>query len=174
MDWTPLIATLGGAFIAFAGTVLADVLRHRGERSRSGEERSRELYAEFILAVGACHARLRELASPGPAEAAPVRAAFAEAGVYEARERLYIDGAPAVTAAAQEIFRRLRELRDAVAAGAAFDSRPFHDAYHPYLEAVWHYRAEVRRELGARPLTLEEFGWEGWSDRATCPVCGPA
>jgi hypothetical protein len=157
------------------------------------------VYIEFITAAGACHARLREIAKSGPGAGtgngpggagtdlaetgtdheaagtdleAATRAALSEASVYEVRERLFIDATAAVAGAGQAMFERLRALQRVVAAGAAQDSRAFHDAYHPYIEAVWKYRVAVRGELEDRSLSPATFGWEEWDGRDRCPSCG--
>jgi hypothetical protein len=141
------------------------------------------VYIEFITAAGACHARLRETAKSGPGGVdcpdgagtdleAATRAALSEASVYEARERLFIDATTAVAGAGQAMFEWLRALQRVVAAGAAQDSRAFHDAYHPYIEAVWKYRVAVRGELEDRSLSPATFGWEEWDGRDRCPSCG--
>ncbi|GAA4704008.1 hypothetical protein Prum_021940 [Phytohabitans rumicis] len=170
------MATIGGAAIAFTGTVLADRLRHRNEVDSSRRQRRRDLYVDFIVAAGLCHTRLRQLAEhndSGTDQEQRSRAALTEAGIYEARERLFIDGTPAVTATGQTMFERLRALRRAVGNGAKMTSAEFHEAYHPYLAAVWAYRAAVRRELGSTALAPSTFGWPGWDGSETCSVCTP-
>ncbi|MFG3699524.1 hypothetical protein ACGF5C_16615 [Micromonospora sp. NPDC047620] len=174
MDWTTLIATLGGAAIAFTGTLLADFLRHRNERDRGQEARSRDLYIQFIVAAGICHTRLREIAQSADQHAnreIDSRSALAEARIYEIRERLFIDAAPAVAAAGQIMFERLRAMRKVVANGASLTSPELHESYHPYLEAVWNYRAAVREELKNKSLSLSDFGWPVWNGSTTCSVC---
>ncbi|MCH6163548.1 CchlQ [Streptomyces marispadix] len=190
MDWGTLVATISGGTIAISGTVMADYLRRRHEDGRGIEARRRSVYIEFITAAGACHARLREIAKSGPGTVAgpeatgtgreqtgtdleaATRAALSEASVYEVRERLFIDATTAVAGAGQAMFERLRALQRVVAAGAAQDSRAFHDAYHPYIEAVWNYRVAVRGELEDRSLSPATFGWEEWDGRDRCPSCG--
>ncbi|MFH8368584.1 CchlQ [Streptomyces sp. NPDC018031] len=174
MDWGTLVATVGGGTIAMAGTVLADRLRHRHEEDRGAGERRRAVYLEFIAAVGEGHARLRRIAEEGggePGRAAGARAALLECGVYEARERLFIEATAAVAGAGQTMFERLRALQRAVAAGASPASPAFHDAYHPYLGAVWAYRVAVREESEGRSLSPGTFGWGDWDGLDRCPVC---
>jgi hypothetical protein len=120
--------------------------------------------------------QLRQLAQdPGVGadlEAAS-RAALTDARLYEVRERLFIDASPAVAGAGQAMFERLRGLRRTVAAGAALSSPAFHDAYHPYIEAVWAYRIAVRGELEGGSLSPAVFGWTAWDGRERCPLCRP-
>lgn len=174
MDWTTLVATAAGAVIAFAGTILADRLRQRRESEQTRESRSRDLYVQFIVSAGACHTRLRQIAeSQGehPDLDASTLAAFTETGVYEKRERLFIDATETVAAAGQALFEGLRELRKAVSGGASWSSPAFHKVYHPYLDAAWNYRAAVRQELGSAPVSPSVFGWVSLNGMATCPIC---
>ncbi|MCB5907417.1 CchlQ [Streptomyces pinistramenti] len=177
MDWGTLVATVSGGSIAITGTVLADYLRHRREDDQGAEARRRAVYTEFISAAGACHARLRQIAQAPGAEAdleAATRAALTDAALYDVRERLFIDASTAVAGAGQAMFERLRALQRTVATGAAPSSPAFHDVYHHYIGAVWHYRVAVRNELENRPLSPAVFGWEGWDGTDRCPMCRTA
>ncbi|KPC60297.1 hypothetical protein [Streptomyces chattanoogensis] len=174
MDWGTLVATVSGGFVAISGTVLADHLRRRHESERSVEARRRAVYIEFITAAGACHTRLRQIAQAPGAEAdldASTRAALNDAAIYEVRERLFIDATTDVASAGQAMFERLRTLQRAVAAGAPHNSPAFHDAYHPYIAAVWSYRLAARKELEGRPFSPAAFGWEEWDGRDRCALC---
>jgi hypothetical protein len=174
LEWTTLIATGSGAVIALAGTFMNDHLRDRRETRRSRETRARDLYVEFIVAAGVCHTRLRRLAQESSSQFdldTATRDALIEAGISEIRERLFIDASENVAAAGQALYERLRALRRAVAGGAPWSSREFHDVYHPYLDAAWSYRAAVRRELGSMPFAPSVFGWATLNGSATCPVC---
>ncbi|MEV0404116.1 hypothetical protein [Actinoallomurus sp. NPDC050550] len=52
--WTTSIATGSGAVIALTGALLNDHLRDRRETRHSRQSRTRDLYAEFIVAAGIC------------------------------------------------------------------------------------------------------------------------
>ncbi|WP_405020307.1 CchlQ [Kitasatospora sp. NBC_00070] len=179
-----MVATLGGAVIAISGTVLADRMRNRHEVDRGLDARRREVYTAFIAAAGTAHTQLVKLAQaaaadPGPAGPAGLaesasRAALVDSGVYDARERLYIDASEAVAGAGQRMFQQLRALRRVVGGGAPQSSTAFHEAYHPYIEAVWAYRIAVRAELEGDALTPAVFGWSAWDGRERCPVCRTA
>ncbi|AEW99030.1 hypothetical protein [Streptantibioticus cattleyicolor] len=174
MDWGTLVATVSGGVVAMSGTVLADRLRNRHDDERGLETRRRAVYIEFITAAGLCHTRLREIAQAPEAEAdleAATRAALSDAAIYEVRERLFIDASTSVAGAGQAMYEGLRALRSVVAAGAGKDSAAFHEVYHPYLRAVWAYRAAVRTELEGQPLSPGDFGWDQWDGRERCPVC---
>ncbi|EIV92757.1 hypothetical protein [Frankia sp. QA3] len=177
MDWGTLVATASGAVIAIAGTVLADHLRGRREDDRGHLQRRRDAYIAFIVAAGVCHTRLRQIAQDsagnGDLDAAS-RAVLADAGIYDVRERLFIDATATVAGAGQAMFERLRALRHVVATGAGLSSAAFHDAYHPYLDTVWRYRAAVRAELEATALSPMDFGWDSWDGNDRCPLCRSA
>ncbi|MFF3746509.1 CchlQ [Streptomyces kronopolitis] len=174
MDWGTLLATLSGGVIAISGTVLADRLRHRREGERTSEARRRAVYIEFITAAGVGHARLRQIAQSPEEEADPdaaARAALSDAGIREVRERLFIDATTDIAGAGQAMFERLRVLQRVVGAGARQTSPAFHDAYHPYLDAVWAYRVAVREELEGTSFGPAAFGWEEWDGTDRCAVC---
>ncbi|WP_405742944.1 CchlQ [Streptomyces sp. NBC_01525] len=177
MDWGTLAGAVSGGALAMAGTVLADRLRHRYEADRGTGERRRAGYLEFITAAEACHARLRAIAKDPGAEADPgaaSRAALSEAGIYEARERLFLDATTGVASAGQVMFERLRALQRAVADGAGTDSAAFHDVHHPYIGTVWAYRVAVREELEGQLLAPADFGWGRWDGTDRCPTCREA
>ncbi|MCK9923105.1 CchlQ [Frankia sp. AgPm24] len=177
MDWGTLVATASGAVIAIAGTVLADHLRGRRDDDRGHLLRQRDAYIAFIVAAGVCHTRLRQIAQDNTGSGDPdaaSRAVLADAGIYDVRERLFIDATATVAGAGQAMFERLRTLRQVVATGAGLSSAPFHDAYHPYLDAVWRYRAAVRAELETTALSPMVFGWDSWDGNDRCPICQSA
>ncbi|CAO5246936.1 CchlQ [Frankia sp. AgKG'84/4] len=177
MDWGTLVATASGAVIAIAGAVLADHLRGRRDDDRGQLQRRRDAYLAFIVAAGVCHTRLRQIAQGGPASGdrdAASRAVLAEAGIYDARERLFLDATATVAGAGQAMFERLRALRQVIATGAELSSAAFHEAYHPYLDAVWRYRAAVRAELEIAELSPVVFGWDNWDGSDRCPQCRAA
>jgi phosphotransferase system IIB component len=177
MDWGTLAGAVSGGALAMAGTVLADRLRHRYEADRGSGERRRTAYLEFITAAEACHTRLRAIAKDRGAAADPepaARAALNEAGIYEARERLFLEATTGVAGAGQAMFEQLRALQRAVAGGAGTDSAAFHDVHHPYIGAVWAYRVAVREELEGQPLAPADFGWGRWDGTDRCPMCRPA
>lgn len=174
VEWGTLVATLGGAVIAISGTVLADRLRTRHEDDRGLGARRREVYIDFIAAAGTAHAQLRRLAQ-APDTATDLetasRTALAEAGLYEVRERLFIDASATVAGAGQAMFEHLRALRRAVGTGAPESSPAFHNVYHPYIATVWAYRVAVRGELEGQALSPAVFGWDAWDGKERCPLC---
>jgi hypothetical protein len=176
VDWTPLISTVAGAAIAISGTVIADVLRRRDNRHRYSYGDRQRAYAEMVLALGA---GLEALRNVDTATASPERllvtssAAISKAGVYVAREKVLMSGAPKVVEAAEAAFDALIGVRRAVRDGAALRSIEYHDAYHPYEERMWRLRLAIRDDLNVSSLSTHDLDRADWSGRATCNVCTP-
>ena len=174
VDWLPLVSTAAGAAIAFAGTVVADMLRRRDSRHRWDFGERRQAYSQLVLAIGAGLEGLRQVARLGPRGTARVDAAsdaISAADVYVAREKVVMFGEPEVIRAAEQVFDRLIEVRDVVRAGADTNSPEYHDVYHPYAEAMWQLRLAVRHDLGASALSPSDVGRDSWEGRDTCATC---
>ena len=174
MDWLTILATVAGGAAALFGTVLAHSLSSREERKRANSVARRDGYVAYLVALDAGVSRLRRLADPDdPPEnlTVQVRRAFGEAGVYEARERLLLVGNPSVLGPAEQVLRRLGAVRTAVRNGAKLHTRAFHDAYHPYAEALWRLRVAIRRDLGSAPLTPADVEKDSWDSQAACDFC---
>ena len=165
MDWLTLMSTAVGGAVALLGSVIAHSLRSRDERSRSVRTDRKHGYVEYLIALDAAHARLRQIADPDdPPDDITVRArrAFGESGVYEAREKLLLSANPSVVVPAEEALRRLATLRGAVRDGAKLHTMPYHDAYHPYAAALWKLRSSIRwtsaQPRSPRPTSISGAG----------------
>jgi hypothetical protein len=174
MDVLPLVATVFGAVIALAGTLLTDFRRDRQQRSRDNQQVRRETYVSFALALNAAHDGLRQLGDSFTADSDRPDAAnrvLSQTGVYGARERLLMIATKPVAAAGEAAFERLGDIRRAVRDGAGTSSERYHDAYHPWAESVWRFRMAVRGELGQPALTPAGGDESDWSERRDCQVC---
>lgn len=174
MDWFTLLATVAGGTAALLGTVLAHSLGSREERKRENSTERRDSYIAYLIALDAAHSRLRQLADPDdpPADLeVQVRRAMAESRVYETRERLLLVGNPAVMAPMERVHARLAELRKAISRGAKLYTMPYHDAYHPYAEALWYLRTAIRKDLGAAALSPSDLDKQSWDSQANCEFC---
>lgn len=174
MDWLTLMSTAVGGAVALLGSVIAHSLRSRDERSRSVRTDRKHGYVEYLIALDAAHARLRQIADPDdPPDDITVRArrAFGESGVYEAREKLLLSANPSVVVPAEEALRRLATLRGAVRDGAKLHTMPYHDAYHPYAAALWKLRSSIRMDLGSAALTASDLDKRSWDEQANCDFC---
>jgi hypothetical protein len=174
VDWLTILATVTGGAAALLGTVIAHSLRSRDERRRTSSTARRDSYVAYLVALDAGYSRLRQLADPDdPPENLEVqtRRAAGEAGIYEARERLLLVGNPPVLGPAERVLQRLGRVRQAVRDGAKLHTPAFHDAYHPYAEALWHLRTAIRADLGSTPLTPADVEKESWDSQASCDFC---
>lgn len=174
VDWLTLVSTAVGGAVALLGSVIAHWMRSRDERSRSVRTDRKHGYIEFLIALDAAHARLRQIADPDdPPDDIAVRArrTFGESGVYEAREKLLLSANPAVVVPAEETLRRLATLRGAVRDGAKLHTMPYHEAYHPYAEALWKLRSSIRVDLGSAALTAADLDKPNWDEQANCDFC---
>jgi hypothetical protein len=178
MDWIPLLSTVGGAAIALIGTVMADILRTRGYRDRDNRAERRQSYVDFVLALNAAHANLREVAAASASSAddrrEAVRRVVAEARVYEAREQLLMSANKEVVTVAERAFQRLLHVRDAVRDGANLRTPAYHGPYHQYAGALWKLRRTIRHDLGASYLSPKDLDKDGWDGQTTCEVCQAA
>lgn len=174
MDVLPLVATVCGAAIALAGTLLADIRRDRRQRDRDDLQVRREIYVGFALALNAAHDGLRRVGDGGTAgdeRAAAVSRVLTDAGLYGARERLLMIATAPVARAGEVAFERLGGIRKAVRDGAGTRSTAYHAAYHRWAEAIWEFRMAARGELGQPALGS---GTDDWSGRRDCAFCSPA
>jgi hypothetical protein len=174
VDWMTLLATVAGGAAALLGTVVAHLLGTREDRRRENSADRRAAYVEFLVALDAGFARLRQLADPDdPPKDLEIQTRYAlgNAGVYETREKLLLVGNPAVQTPAQRTLERLNGVRRAIRDGAKLQSMAYHNAYHPFAEALWRLRAAIRHDLGATGLTPEDVGKESWDSQANCSFC---
>lgn len=129
---------------------------------------------QFAVAVDEAHNALRRLsrrrASLADLESAAVRAVH-KSDLYAMRERMLTTGSPAVVVAGERLFAGLIGVRDAVRSGATLPSPEYHDAYHPFAEALWSFRMAVRVERGHATLSPDELGRTNWRDDERCPDC---
>jgi hypothetical protein len=175
MDLLPLIAAVTGAVIALSGTLLADLRRDRRQRDRDDEQIRRETYVDFVLALNAAHNGLREVgdsAVRGDDRRAAIARAITEARLFAARERLLMTAPAALVEAGEATFARLIAVRTAIIAGAKTRSREYHDAYHPFAEALWRFRLAVRADFRQQPFGPASVAHTSWSELEDCDVCG--
>jgi hypothetical protein len=172
MSWAPLASALVGAVIALGTTLLADLRRDRSQRARDRLQDRRQQGVAFTVALVEALGALRSVAgSQEDPVARRVAAGEAVAPVYAVREQLLVTGTAGQVAAGEVAFRALIGVRDAVRAGAARDSADYHDAYHPFAEALWRFRLTVRSDIGEPELTPHELSQPDWTDRDRCDTC---
>ncbi|MGA3490390.1 hypothetical protein ACK8GG_20550 [Micromonosporaceae bacterium DT55] len=173
--WIPFASTALGAVIAFGGTVLAGVRNDRSQRRRDRESDRLRTYIDFAVALDEAHAALREVARTPPDEpgrSAAASSAVQASGMYSVRERLLMSASPALVTAGEAAFDRLIGVRNAVRSGVVLSAREYHDAYHPFAEALWMFRVAARVEVGQNRLAPNHLDRESWSERERCARCG--
>jgi hypothetical protein len=174
VDWLTVAATVTGGAAALLGSVVAHALGTREQRRRSNSTERRDAYVAYLVALDDAFGAVRHLAGadiqhddiePG------IQRAFRDAGLYRSRERLLLAGNPAVLSPAELVLRRLAAFRDAVRAGAKRRTVAYHDAYHPFAEALWDLRRAIRKDLGSEELTLADLEKETWDTKSNCVFC---
>ena len=172
MTWAPLLGAAVGAVLALSGTLVADIRRDRHQRTRERIVERRRDAVGFAVVLVTTVGALRDIAQRAGHDPDRVRDANAAAAdVYPAREQLLVSATPALLTAGETVFHRLVEIRDAIRLGASLDSAEYHDAYHPYAEALWNFRLAIRADIGEPALTPQVLGRPDWSDRDRCITC---
>ena len=174
VDWLTILATVAGGAAALLGSVLAHTLGSREERKRANSSERRDSYVAYLVALDAAFGAIRRLADPDVTPEDLRRqasAAFGDAGVYRSRERLLLAGNPSVVSPAEAALKRVGELRDAVVDGAKRRTPAYHDAFHPYNEALWRLRMSIRKDLGSEVLSPADLDKETWDSQASCDFC---
>ncbi len=176
VDWIPLASTAVGAAVALIGTVLADVLRSRGQRDRDNRADRRQSYLDYVLALNAAHSRLRQIAGstspiPDPDLHLETGRAIRDNDVYVGREKMLMSADRSVLGAAERALLGLLGLRDAVRTGARTHTVEYHAAYHAYAESIWDLRRAIRADLGGADLAPSDLEKPSWDSRATCSFC---
>jgi hypothetical protein len=153
VEWVALASTVVGGGIA---TVSAGVLeRGRWKRAR-GEQRTetrRALYGSYLAALAkarhACSLMARETEASVDERRRVVWDAFEPC--ISLRYELSISAPLSVVVPAEDTFRRLRDLRDAVAGGVTADSDEYARGRTGYGDAHTVLRTAMRNDLGAEP-----------------------
>ncbi len=172
MSWATLLSAVIGAVIALGSSLLVDVRRDRSQRGREHQQERRRQGVTFTVALVDAIGALRLAAASGlDTVERRVAAGEAVAPVYVVREQLLVTGTPGQLRAGEAAFHALIGVRDAVRAGSALESADYHDAYHPFAEALWRFRLTVRAELDELELTPQELSHPDWTDRDQCDTC---
>ena len=174
VDWVPLVSTAVGAAVALIGTLLADVLRSRGDHDRDVRTDRRRAYVEFLLALNAAHARLREIGDPQRVAqdlSRETSGAFSENHVYEGRELMLISADRSVLRYGEKAFEALVQMRKGVRDGIKTRTPEYHLIYHRYAEAVWRLRRAIREDLGGSDLTPGDVEKSSWDGPENCEFC---
>lgn len=158
MEWSTLLSTLLGAVIGVGSTLLADRIRWR--RDARGQQRSHrhELYADYLSVLTRAHESLRLVAQTERPETTAAdrematRAAFAESGAYEWRNRISVTAPTAVHTASEETFRRLRDVRRVLAHGAKVGSADYETVREEFSVTLRLLVVAMREDVGVEPI----------------------
>ncbi|RKN08576.1 hypothetical protein [Streptomyces radicis] len=149
MDWGTLIGTGVGGVVALAATMIAERARWRRDESVRRLETKRQLYADYLTALTRTRNHLKDIVqSPALAPEERVRQsaeAYREGGAYELRHQMGILASKPVVTAADEAFRRLRDIRDLVRDGKEGALKEEFDAM---IHAIRTLRDAMRTDLG--------------------------
>ncbi|MEU9290293.1 hypothetical protein AB0D57_38065 [Streptomyces sp. NPDC048275] len=153
VEWMTLASTVVGGGIA---TVSAGVLERRRWKRERGEQRTetrRAVYGSYLTALAkarhACSLMARESDAPVDERRRIVWDAFEPC--ISLRYELSISAPQFVVSPAEDTFRRLRDIRDAVAQGAPAQGDEYARCRMRYDEAHVALRSAMRRDLDAEP-----------------------
>jgi hypothetical protein len=172
MTWGAPLSAVAGAIIALASTLLVDIRRERRSADREHLMERRRHCIAFTVALVDAHGTLRNVARQGPNLAQRELAAVTAVGdVYPAREQVLTCGTPRLILGAESVFHHLVAVRDVIRKGATLESKEYHDAYHPFAQALWEFRLAIRSDLREPALAPQDLGLADWSDRDRCATC---
>ncbi|WP_421108454.1 hypothetical protein [Streptomyces sp. NEAU-S77] len=151
MDWLGPVNTLMGAGIGVGATLLADRLRWRREREALRQDTRRQAYASFMAALSEVYTRLHVIAREGGSAEDAGRAAheaFASSNLYPLRYELALIAPWEVMEPTNQVFWKIRDLRDLVATGVTTEDPAFGKHLRDYLAAAETAQTAMRRDLG--------------------------
>ncbi|MFD4572011.1 hypothetical protein ACFWNK_02240 [Streptomyces sp. NPDC058417] len=151
MPWLTLLSAVVGAVIATSSAALLDRFRWRRERHDRLLGVRRSLYGDYLACLSEARNAFRSLArdldATATARERTARDGFA--ACYGARYQMSITASQEVYEASETAFRRLRDVRDLAAAGAAPDDAAYEEGRIRYEDALTGLRAAMRRDLGS-------------------------
>ncbi|MFC8077828.1 hypothetical protein ACFUN8_20085 [Streptomyces sp. NPDC057307] len=149
-----LASAVVGALIATASAALLDRSRWRRERDDRLLGMRQVLYSDYLACLSQARNAFRELArnqdlDPLEKERS-ARDSFAPC--YGTRYQMSITAASEVATASENVFRRLRDVRDLAAAGTLAGEAAYSGGRAEYEAALTGPRDAMRRDLGADPV----------------------
>ncbi|WP_326613468.1 hypothetical protein OG949_34805 [Streptomyces scopuliridis] len=149
-----LASAVVGALIATASAALLDRSRWRRERDDRLLGIRQVLYSDYLACLSKARNAFRDLARNqdlGPLERErSARDSFAPC--YGVRYQMSITAASEVATASENVFRRLRDVRDLAAAGTLAGDEAYSGGRAEYEAAHNRLRDAMRRGLGADPV----------------------
>lgn len=151
MPWMTLLSAVVGAVIATSSAALLDRFRWRRDRHDHLIGVRRALYGDYLECLSQARNVFRSLGRSLEAASAEreriARDGFAPC--YGMRYQVSITASKEVFEASEVAFRRLRDLRDLVAAGTLASDEAYVRSRLVYDDALTQLRAAMRQNLGA-------------------------
>ncbi|MDI2131175.1 hypothetical protein [Yinghuangia seranimata] len=159
MELLTLVGTLSGAVLGIASTMATETFRARRDRRARLDGVRREGYAKYLQALTRTDAAMQAAAAAhaGPLDADVALEAFRSQDLLACRYELVLIASPETGRAAEEAYRRLRDIREALIAAhleistvAARDSDrtvAWRSVHRPYVEALEGLREAMRRDI---------------------------
>ncbi|GCE02258.1 hypothetical protein EHYA_10035 [Embleya hyalina] len=154
-----LVGTLTGAVLGVASTMAAEAFRARRDRRARLDTVRRDGYARYLRALARTDAALQEAAArrPGPLGKDEALDAFRSEDLLGRRYEVGLIASPEVGRAADEAYRRLRDIREAMIAthletstvATRDDNRTttWRAVHRPYVTALEELREAMRRDI---------------------------
>jgi hypothetical protein len=161
MDWSAIVGTIVGASLGICSTLLVSRMQWRHQQDGRWYDIRRETYVDFLTAVNKSYEALWALGLGEYESSLPLLGASREilrsSGVYEARQRVIISAPQSVINACEEVFQRLKEVRDIIGNGHDADSREFKEVDGYYRLGILGLDKAIRADLHVRDPIAESF-----------------
>ncbi|MFJ9736999.1 hypothetical protein [Streptomyces sp. NPDC101166] len=151
MEWMTLASTLVGGAIATVSAGYLDRRRWRRDRIDQQTEARRVLYGTYLANLSQARLVFSRLARDADASDVERRKAAWDAfdPCSGLRYQMTISAPKTVVEPAEDVYRTLRELRNAVADGLMLESGDYAEHRSRYDTALGALRAAMRDDLGA-------------------------
>ncbi|MFJ9961475.1 hypothetical protein [Streptomyces avermitilis] len=151
MEWMALASTIVGGGIATVSAGLHERRRWKRDRGDQRIELRRNLYGTYLSGLSRARLACSVLARDPDASLSERRKAAWDAfePCVSLRYQIAISAPAAVVTPAENVFRRLRDLRDATAEGLLLDSNAYAIHRTDYDTALQALRGAMRDDLGA-------------------------
>lgn len=151
MPWMTLASAVVGTLIATASAAVLDRSRWRRERDDHLLGIRQVLYSGYLACLPKARNAFRDLARTKGLEPLERERSARDslAPSYGMRYQMSITAASEVAAGSENVFRRLRDVRDLAAAGTLAGDEAYSGGRAEYEAALSRLRDAMRRDLGA-------------------------
>ncbi|GAA3480264.1 MULTISPECIES: hypothetical protein [Streptomyces] len=150
MSWITVVSTVAGAVIALSSALVIERRRDLRETRREWRTSRRDLYSAYLSALAKARSELwaiaRDRSRSAEERSRAARACFTDC--YELRYQFEVFAPRAVVEPALLYFRRVRDLRDAVADGLLHGMPEYEHHAAQVLEALTRVRDAMRADMG--------------------------